>query len=1161
MCRLEGIIRKYLRAFFKNNKGITLLEIMISISILGICMAYIAYDSSFSAKAIYQMNEKDKMLYAAQESIERYKSGLISDKINGYSIEVKDSEEVPGVPNLKKLTITVKPINSNSGIGDLIIVNYVFSSTDAVPGETTNLTASPSADNITLNWTRAVNASTYSVKRKAEGDTAFEIIAGGITEDAYTDTDVEEGIRYYYIVWAVNDNGKGPESNEANAIIIINNTGLEPVADSYTQGGFPYYWYNYGTENNLLAQNGNKSNKKYKSYLKFNLAEIQGTIISAKLRIYGSANHTVNSETFAVADDEWTETGITWSNAPAESSSLGYLAFSGTSRYVELDVSSYCKAEMAGNQIASFVFTSPDNTQITAVSRHPSSNRPQLLITWTPSTVPPAPQNLTAEPGDAKVMLAWNTVIGAESYNVKRSTTPGGPYSTVSSPSQTSFTDSTVTNGTTYYYVVTAVNSTGESNNSNEARATPDKISTIKISPAADAYVRDGVFSTTNYGTNAKLEVKNAAVGSDERRISYLRFDISGLTGEIISADLRLYGSNTDDSEIVNVGLYEVNDYDWDENSLTLDNAEPAGTEIGTVKVDNTQSYKQIDISQYVKSAMTGTKIISVAYAGKDASRLLSFNSKESISNKPELVIVKTVPKPAVPKNLTAVPGNAAVTLNWNRVPGADSYRVKRGTADGGPYSVIASGITDASYTDSSVTNGVMYYYVVSAVNTSGEGPDSNQVSVTPNEITTIKLNPQADAKVESANPSTNYGGSTSFEAGITGIFFTNTRRSYLRFDLTGYTHNTPIQAKLRIYGKTDGNTIGVNAYKVSDITWKETGSGSIKWNNMPAMEAQVGNVSVGAAQQYYEIDVTEYIAQQIDSSPLISIGLSESGSATGLATFNSREAGSSKPELVVDMIVGVPKVPQNVMGIGSDGKAAISWDAAGGAESYKVKGSTTKGGPYTIKAEGITGTTFEETGLTNDTAYYYVVNAVNSKGESANSAEVCVIPSEGETSIILYPSADAYIRDGQYADNNYGKFENLDVNYTPLRSGRSYQTYLMYDLSGLKSTPKTADLIITGKNITNNKTMEIDIYKVTDDTWKEDSITWNNSPNCGWTHETFYVNNVYKASVVDILTFAKEEYKGNKILSVLLDAYTTKCTASFSSREGADIPLLKVTY
>jgi len=84
-------------------------------------------------------------------------------------------------------------------------------------------------------------------------------------------------------------------------------------------------------------------------------------------------------------------------------------------------------------------------------------------------------RNLQAESGDSKVTLNWSTVIGATGYNVKRSTKPGGPYTTVANNVYgTTYTDTTVTNGTTYYYVVTAIKSgAAESGNSNEASGTP----------------------------------------------------------------------------------------------------------------------------------------------------------------------------------------------------------------------------------------------------------------------------------------------------------------------------------------------------------------------------------------------------------------------------------------------------------------------------------------------------------------------------------------------------------------------------------------------------------------------------------------------------------------------------------------------------------------
>ena len=69
--------------------------------------------------------------------------------------------------------------------------------------------------------------------------------------------------------------------------------------------------------------------------------------------------------------------------------------------------------------------------------------------------------------------LTWNVSSGATSYNVKRSQTSAGPYTKIASPTTASYTDAGLTNGTPYYYVVSAVNSAGESSNSSEGTATP----------------------------------------------------------------------------------------------------------------------------------------------------------------------------------------------------------------------------------------------------------------------------------------------------------------------------------------------------------------------------------------------------------------------------------------------------------------------------------------------------------------------------------------------------------------------------------------------------------------------------------------------------------------------------------------------------------------
>jgi autotransporter-associated beta strand protein len=89
--------------------------------------------------------------------------------------------------------------------------------------------------------------------------------------------------------------------------------------------------------------------------------------------------------------------------------------------------------------------------------------------------VPPAPVTpvgLVAIPGNGKISLSWLAASGAGSYNLKRGTSSGAETNLLNTTG-TSYTDTAVVNGTTYYYVVSSLNAGGEGNNSREASATP----------------------------------------------------------------------------------------------------------------------------------------------------------------------------------------------------------------------------------------------------------------------------------------------------------------------------------------------------------------------------------------------------------------------------------------------------------------------------------------------------------------------------------------------------------------------------------------------------------------------------------------------------------------------------------------------------------------
>jgi len=89
-------------------------------------------------------------------------------------------------------------------------------------------------------------------------------------------------------------------------------------------------------------------------------------------------------------------------------------------------------------------------------------------------TIPAMPSGLTAVPGSGRVTLSWNVSFGATGYNVSRSSVTGGPYTLIAQTSSASFTNTGLTNGIPYYFVVSATNGTGASATSPQVAATPE---------------------------------------------------------------------------------------------------------------------------------------------------------------------------------------------------------------------------------------------------------------------------------------------------------------------------------------------------------------------------------------------------------------------------------------------------------------------------------------------------------------------------------------------------------------------------------------------------------------------------------------------------------------------------------------------------------------
>ncbi len=271
------------------------------------------------------------------------------------------------------------------------------------------------------------------------------------------------------------------------------------------------------------------------------------------------------------------------------------------------------------------------------------------------TAVPAVPAGLAAAAGNAQVALNWTASSGATGYYVERSNASGGPYNQISVQAAANYTDTGLTNGTKYFYVVSAYNSAGQSANSADISATP-----VLAPPAAPA----GLSATAG---NAVVNLSwSASSGASSYQVK--RSTSSGVETQI-----------------------------------------SAPTSTG-----------------YTDTAVTnGTKyfyVVAAVNAGGDSAHSSEVSATPTAPQTP----------PSTPTGLQATAGNAQVSLSWNASAGAASYDVKRATTNGGPYSTAVASPTTTSYTDTSVTNGTIYYYVVSALNSVGPSANSVQASATP---------------------------------------------------------------------------------------------------------------------------------------------------------------------------------------------------------------------------------------------------------------------------------------------------------------------------------------------------------------------------------------------------------------------------------------------
>ena len=319
------------------------------------------------------------------------------------------------------------------------------------------------------------------------------------------------------------------------------------------------------------------------------------------------------------------------------------------------------------------------------------------------------PVALNAAAGNGQAVLSWNAVAGAISYNIKRATVSGGPYTTIATGiTATNYTSTGLVNNTIYYYVVSAVFATGESANSAEAPVIPGGLAVNCGGSAAGWFGADAYFSGgSTSSTTSTIDMSGVTNPAPQAVYQYNRY--GNCTYTI---------TNLTPSSTYWVRLHFAESY-WT----------AAGQRVFNVSINGASALSSFDI--FAAAGAQNKAVIREAYGTATSTGQMAIQFTTVINNAQINGIEVLQPKPLVPVGLSAAANNTQVTLTWQPCAGAASYNIYRSTISGGPYTLISTpgSVTEISYSDYTASQGTTWYYVITAVNPYGESGKSSEVS------------------------------------------------------------------------------------------------------------------------------------------------------------------------------------------------------------------------------------------------------------------------------------------------------------------------------------------------------------------------------------------------------------------------------------------------
>jgi hypothetical protein len=751
------------------------------------------------------------------------------------------------------------------------------------------LACRPSNSEIDLYWNGVSGATDYIVYRGLTSSTA--LYADAVTTGShFADTSLTNGTTYYYQVAAVSANGVGTECGVHSAVpdssllpapqdVVLQGSGTtETVEWLAVTGATNYYIYRstspteiqpsdppYDTAGNNASYGDTSitSGTTYYYAVSAMDASGEGNRSSETAVTIGATAIGAPSTTTATAATG--QVSLTWSSvSPLHTGdTVTYCVYRDThSDPLDLaadglSATSYTDTGLTNGTLYYYRIAAEDN----GVRGTPTSNFTATpLAGITPLSISASGQTIT---------LTWTAITGATGYNIYRCTTPGGESGNVLHSDWTGtptsgYTDSTVAMNVAYYYKVTGVYGVGTSY-SGESSLSASAEATFTLSPVISAVTASpspvtgstaalAVTASDYTGGPGGLTYTWSTVGSPPATVAFSTNNGTS-TGNSVTATFSKAGTYSFQVVVTDslAGTATGSVGDTVNQTPTILTVSPTTATVasGTQKTftdSETDQFVNAIASPSVTWSATHGSITSLGvYTAPNSGTTDTVTATDNVVTTVKGTATVSI-TPGAPSSLTATGYTSTIGLTWTAPLGTvSSYNVYRGTASGAESSsAITTGLTTASYTDSSSTgliNGYTYYYEVAAVNSAGTGGMSNEASAeagsstiaAPTSVATIV----GDSHVIVWWPQVS--GATSYKV------YRSTGGSYTLL-AEGINTSVPI-----VYGSSgnsaygDGNVTNGSAYSYKVSSLNSSGEGSLS----SAVSATPTNVSLPAVPQF----------------------------------------------------------------------------------------------------------------------------------------------------------------------------------------------------------------------------------------------------------------------------------------------------------------------